>query len=137
MIYIYFLIAAFVVVYLVVFVLIVLKRKKSFTEKNRKYVALKWHEISHTDARTCILEADKLLDFAFGKFLGLNYSKISLGEKLKMKGGVFSDLNGVWFAHKLRNKIAHELDFRVSMAEFKRALSAFKKAFIDLGIKIK
>jgi len=136
-IYVYFLVAAFVVVYLIVFVLVVLRRKRSFAEKDKKYVAVKWAEISNTDARTCILEADKLLDFAFGKFLGQKYFKVSLGEKLKMKGGVFSDLNGVWFAHKLRNKIAHELDFHVSMSEFKKALSAFKKAFIDLGIKIK
>ncbi|EKD64900.1 MAG: hypothetical protein ACD_50C00256G0002 [uncultured bacterium] len=50
---------------------------------------------------------------------------------------MFSDLNGVWFAHKLRNKIAHELDSRVSMGEAKRALAAFKRAFVDLGVKIK
>jgi hypothetical protein len=132
-IYVYFLAAVFIFVVAVCLV----KGRRSFTEKDRKYIALKWHEVSHTDARTCILEADKLLDFALGKFLGQKYFKVSLGEKLKMKGGIFSDLNGVWFAHKLRNKIAHELDFHVSMAEFKRALSAFRKAFIDLGVKIK
>lgn len=112
-------------------------RKRKFSEKDKRYVAAKWNEISHTGARTCIMEADKLLDFCLGKVLGSKYERVSLGEKLKLKGALFSDLNGVWFAHKLRNKIAHELDFRVSMGEFKRALGAFKRAFIDLGVKIK
>lgn len=120
-----------VVVYAITF------RKRRFSEKDRKYVAAKWNEISHTGARTCIMEADKLLDFCLGKVLGSKYERVSLGEKLKLKGAMFSDLNGVWFAHKLRNKIAHELDFRVSMVEVKRALSAFKRAFVDLGVKIK
>jgi hypothetical protein len=126
---IFFLVAA--VVCMVVF------RKSKLSEKDKKYVAVKWHELSHAGVRTCIMEADKLLDFCLGKTLGLKYEKVSLGEKLKLTGGVFSDLNGVWFAHKLRNKIAHELDFRVSMGEAKRALAAFKRAFIDLGVKIK
>jgi len=124
-------------VYAVVFAKIMFNRKLRFSERDKKYVAVKWHELSHAGARNCIMEADKLLDFCLGKILGPKYEKVSFGEKLKLKGVIFSDLNGVWFAHKLRNKIAHELDFRVSMGEAKRALSAFKRAFIDLGVKIK
>lgn len=123
--------------FLVVVYAIMFRKRRFFSEKDKKYVVAKWNEISHTGARTCIMEADKLLDFCLGKVLGSKYERVSLGEKLKLKGAMFSDLNGVWFAHKLRNKIAHELDFRVSMVEVKRALSAFKRAFIDLGVKIK
>lgn len=123
--------------FLVAVYAIAFRKRSFFGERDKKYVATKWNEISHTGARTCIMEADKLLDFCLSKVLGSKYEKVSLGEKLKLKGVLFSDLNGVWFAHKLRNKIAHELDFRVSMTEAKRALSAFKKAFIDLGVKIR
>lgn len=137
MVYVFIIIFFLVVVYAVVFVKIVLSRRRRFSEVDKKYVAMKWNEISHAGARTCIMEADKLLDFCLGKVLGSKYERVSLGEKLKLKGAMFSDLNGVWFAHKLRNKIAHELDFRISMGEFKRALGAFKRAFIDLGVKIK
>lgn len=132
MVYVFIIIIFLVAVYAVVF-----RKRSFFSERDKKYVAVKWNEISHAGARTCIMEADKLLDFCLGKVLGSKYEKVSLGEKLKMKGALFSDLNGVWFAHKLRNKIAHELDFRISMGEFKKALGAFKKAFIDLGVKIK
>jgi hypothetical protein len=76
-----------------------------------------------------ILDADKLLDYAMSKkgFEG------SLGEKLK-KGGKrsFSDVNGVWRAHKLRNKVAHELG-DIDRGEAKIALRNFKKALNDLG----
>ncbi len=126
-----------VAVYAVVFAKVILKRRRRFSESDKRYVAVKWNELSHAGARNCIMEADKLLDFCLGKILGSKYEKASLGEKLKLKGVMFSDLNGVWFAHKLRNKIAHELDSRVSMGEAKRALAAFKRAFVDLGVKIK
>lgn len=80
-----------------------------------------------------ILELDKLLDQML-KRKGLNGS---LGEKLKNNSYLFSNLDDLWFAHKLRNKIAHELDYRISSAQGSKAVSIFKKAFDDLGLNAK
>ena len=59
-------------------------------------------------------DADKLLDF-FLKSKRLKGE--TLGERLKNAQKVFSreDYNALWNAHKLRNKIAHEIDFETSI----------------------
>ncbi|MBT5016136.1 hypothetical protein HN748_04760 [Candidatus Peregrinibacteria bacterium] len=82
--------------------------------------------------KNAVLEADKLLDQA----LKLKNYTGSLGEKMKKAGPLFSDRNGVWGAHKLRNRIAHELNIKVSDFEAKKALGQFKTALRDLGIKL-
>ncbi|MCF7836560.1 hypothetical protein K9N08_02175 [Candidatus Gracilibacteria bacterium] len=79
-----------------------------------------------------IIEADKLLDFVLEKY---GYSG-SLGEKLKKAERLFTDKNGVWVAHKMRNKLAHEINYRPSEFEFRLALENFRKALLDLKIKL-
>jgi hypothetical protein len=91
-----------------------------------------WHAILKSDPKTAILDADKLLDQA----LKLKGYTGTLGEKMKKAGQLFSDRNGIWSAHKLRNRIAHELDVKVSEKETRTALTQFKKALRDLGIKL-
>ena len=39
----------------------------------------------------------------------------------------------IWFAHKLRNRIAHDTDVNVGLVATKRALFIFKKALKELG----
>ena len=77
-----------------------------------------------------VLNADKIVDQA------LRESGIvgeTMGERMKSAVKKFSDNNGLWRAHKLRNRIAHETDVNVSYDEARRALVDFKKALKDLG----
>ncbi len=110
-------------------------RKPSFSDKDTKFMIDKWHQIlaaSQNDTRHAILDADKLLDHALKK---KGYEG-TLGEKMKAARTLFSDNNGIWEAHKARNKVAHELDFHISPKQCQRHLSQFKKALRDLGLKI-
>ncbi len=77
-----------------------------------------------------VLEADKLVDKALkeSKFKGA-----TMGERMVSAKKVFSKRDHVWMAHKLRNKIAHESDVKVSKRQAKAALSAFHRALKDLG----
>jgi hypothetical protein len=77
-----------------------------------------------------VLSADKLLDQALRE-LGVRGQ--TMGERMKSVGPRFSDSNGVWAAHKLRNRIAHEPDVSVTYEEARRALIYFRKALKDLG----
>lgn len=77
-----------------------------------------------------IINADKLLDMAMRE-RGL--SGKNMGERLKGSGSQFSNLNAVWSAHKLRNRIAHEHDIALNQRTTQTALSAFKTALRDLG----
>ena len=57
----------------------------------------------------------------------------TMGDRLKRGGGRFSDINGVWRAHKLRNVIAHESDAEISYKQAQNAVVIYKQALRDLG----
>lgn len=105
--------------------------KGGFSEKEVFYIRSHWVRIIDMfsgNPKVSILDADKLLDYALSK----RGYKGSLGEKLKHSKGLFSNLDGVWRAHKLRNRVAHELG-DIDRGEAKSALAQFKKALNDLG----
>lgn len=77
-----------------------------------------------------VVEADKLLDKAL---MELGVSGKTMGERMKHCGGRFSELNSVWYAHKLRNQIAHERGFKVEYTQARHALQTYKQALKDLG----
>jgi len=110
------------------------KSKKQAISKSDLYkIRNNWKKImQESDYNKSLLNADKLLDF----ILRLKGYKGSLGEKLKKSKSLFTHINHIWFAHKLRNKIAHEIDFHVSKRDYKLAISAFRKAFSDLGVNV-
>lgn len=84
-----------------------------------------------TSYNMAVVEADKLLDKALRE---LNISGKTMGERLKKCGQEkFSNLNSVWYVHKLRNQIAHESGFSLDYAQSKRALTIYRQALKDLG----
>ena len=77
-----------------------------------------------------VIDADKLLDKALCE---MGVAGKTMGERLKRSGDKFSQLNSVWYAHKLRNQIAHEHGFRIEYKQAKHALITFRNALKDLG----
>lgn len=94
-------------------------------------VRTEWKELIRSrDHRHSILEADKLLDYALAK---MGYHG-SLGAKLKKAPSLFTNINDVWAAHKIRNNIAHKLNYKVDEGTYKKTMLQFKQAFKDLNI---
>ena len=81
------------------------------------------------DANRRIVEAEKILDEALGA-LGFHGT---FGEKLKKAGPRFGDPEAVWRAHKLRNRIAHEIGVDVTADDARRTLLALRRALNDLS----
>lgn len=82
--------------------------------------------------KLALLEADKILDEALrlAGFRGEN-----LGERLKkLNDAQLPNLNEIWEAHKLRNRLAHETDFKLNRNTAERALAIYEQAFRDLGL---
>ena len=77
-----------------------------------------------------ILNADKLLDSAIKES---KYGGDTMGERMKSADKAFSNVNAVWAAHKLRNRIAHEPDVTIRYDTARRAMAAFKQALKDVG----
>lgn len=78
----------------------------------------------------CIFEADKLLDQALRD---RGFSGKTMAERMKQCQGKWTNGNGVWAAHKLRNKLAHETDVRVDYERTRLAMLAFKQGLKDVG----
>lgn len=105
--------------------------RKGFEMKELQYIRSHWVRIIDmfsNNPKESILDADKLLDYALDR----SGYKGSVGEKLKISGARFSDIDGLWRAHKLRNQVAHELG-NINIGDAKKALSQFKRALNDLG----
>lgn len=82
---------------------------------------------SHT---LCVLNADKLLDQAL-RDRGI--SGKSMAERMKNCQGKWTNGNGLWAAHKVRNKLAHETDATIDYERARQALVAYKQGLKDLG----
>ncbi len=78
----------------------------------------------------CIMNADKLLDQALRE---RGVAGKNMGERMKSFQGKWTNGNGVWAAHKVRNKLAHEPDARVDYERSRQALQAYKQGLKDVG----
>lgn len=108
------------------------RKRHKISPKEQTRLREKWEKIvseADQNPKGAILEADKILDHA----LKLKGFEGSLGEKLKKASILFSDANAVWSAHKWRNRIAHELEVKITAHEAKTALSQFRQALKDLS----
>ena len=77
-----------------------------------------------------LIEADTLID----KILGLaGYDGENLGAKLKqVERGDVESLDDLWEAHKVRNRIAHEANYKLSLEYTEAAISRYEKALKEL-----
>lgn len=122
------LVAAIVVQYMFIKLM-----KRALRAGARIAIEQAWKRVNaHEHGSLKIVEADKILDEAL-RLLGY---KGTLGDKLKKAGPRFSNLNDVWWAHKLRNKAVHELNHKPHDAEVDRAIGIYHKALTDLGARL-
>jgi hypothetical protein len=120
---------------LLAFFVLIKSSRKGLTDSHQKYIKTHWNKVvarAGGKPNLAIMEADKLLNYTL-KARGVEGS---VGEQLKSAPSLFSDLNGIWTAHKLRNQIAHEIGKEISTNEAKSNLNIFKKALKDLGAKL-
>ena len=111
------------------------KRSHNFDKENYQVDFLRIEQSLVKDNESsysmAIIEGDKLLDRAM---IEMGIQGRTMGDRLKRIGKVkFTQLNAVWHAHKLRNQIAHEHDFKPEYRQALHALETYKQALKDLG----
>jgi hypothetical protein len=122
-------IAAIVVLCAIGFIALVMFGRNLWKPKlslgSARLIQAKWsHVQAMQDVHRKVMDADAVLDLTL-KELGYQGS---LGDKLKKAGKYFPDLNAVWRAHKLRNRIAHEPGTQIHPREAQEALQAIESA---------
>ena len=93
----------------------IVEKSQSMDENQRKFA---------------IIEADTLIE----KILALaGYDGENLGAKLKqVERGDIESLDDLWEAHKVRNRIAHEANYKLSIEYTKAAISRYEKVLKEL-----
>lgn len=81
------------------------------------------------DGHRRVLEAEKVID---GALKELGYGG-TFADKLKKAGPRFSQVESLWKAHKLRNRIAHEMGMTLNGRDVDTAMRAFERALSDLS----
>jgi len=130
-----FLLIAIVIVGIMVFVAISITSKRRYSFDKEEYQTA-WLKIENSLVKSntasyssAVIEADKLLDKALNE---MAMPGKTMGERLKRAGQYFTSVNSVWYAHKMRNQIAHEHGFKIEYNQAKHALASFKQALKDL-----
>lgn len=105
---------------------------------DKKGVQFRWQEIERLSTdngemslKMAVLEADKLLDHAL-KAMAMPGK--TLGERLKFAAYKYPKIKKVWWAHRLRNQLAHESSFYLDPRMARRAIREFKKALQMLNL---
>ena len=104
----------------------------------KQEIAVKLNQLSKiensqnpSEWKSLLIEIDKLLDYTFKKS-GVRGE--TMGERLKNAKSKFkySDYQNIWNAHKARNKLAHEFDYKMSISEMKAHYLVLKKSIKTL-----
>lgn len=102
-------------------------------------VISKWGEIvrhfesvKEAEWKFAIIEADKLVDDLLKQ---AGYPGDTMGERLmNIEKGQLLSLQGLWEAHKIRNKLAHDTNYFLRYAEARQAVKFYEEAIRELGV---
>lgn len=113
---------------------IVLKTDMSKIGAQKAWAGVQKHFFAgdDNDLKIAIIDADNIMNDAL-RYAGIRGG--NLGERLKtIKKGQIPNLEDLWQAHKLRNEIAHETNFKLKRDATEKALHAYETALKNLGV---
>jgi hypothetical protein len=85
-----------------------------------------------SDWKVAVIEADTFMDEALAR---AGFPGDTFGDRLmNMEPGALQSLDGVWWAHKVRNRLAHESDYFLRYTEAKQAVNYFHQALEELRL---
>jgi hypothetical protein len=85
------------------------------------------HELNY---KLAVIEADKLLEHVLVR---LKYPGVTLADKLRVAQIKKPRLKKVWWAHKVRNCVVHDVKYVLKYGETKKILATFKNALKELN----
>jgi hypothetical protein len=110
-------------------------KRKRFPKLNVEHFQKRWQEAqafcnSKNTWPLAVINADKLLDDALKR---RHFKGKTMGERLVSAQHDLTNNDGVWFGHKLRNRLVHEDDTKLKKSDVQQALVGLRQALKDLG----
>jgi len=85
-----------------------------------------------SEYKLALIEADSMLDDTLKR---MGYAGETVGERLeKINSAILPNIEEVWQAHKTRNNIVHDPDYKLTLDEAKKNLSIYEQAFRELQL---
>lgn len=98
-------------------------RRRGLSASDKSILQNSWKKAAaQSDPHRRLLDADNVVCDLLGR---LGYTG-SMGDRLKKAGPRIRNLQALWTAHKLRNRIAHEPGFEAPPSEVQRAVSSLE-----------
>src|SRR3990172_6127617 len=112
------------------------RKRFGLSSQSKEFVKIKWNEIEElvklgkpSNLKQAVISADKLVYYVLGE---LGYQG-TLGERMISAKARFTDYGGIWGAHKLRNRVVHEIEHEMFHFEAGTAIQQYQRALIDLA----
>lgn len=84
------------------------------------------------ELRLALIEVDKLWD---DLLVRMGYAGETTAERMKyLSAAQFSNLEDLWAAHKLRNRVVHDMEYHPRHDEILRAIEIYEKAFREMQL---
>jgi hypothetical protein len=85
---------------------------------------------TEAEYKLAVIEADLMLDDILKR---MGYGGKTLGERLeKLTAATLPNIEQIWEAHKTRNNIVHDPDYRLSLDQARKTLAIYEQALRDL-----
>jgi hypothetical protein len=103
-----------------IFYILFFSKKTVDTWKQTIIDRVKYLQAERLPIQTQIMELDKLVEYGFQNLFN---QKDSLGNLLKLYAQSLdrNRINEIWFAHKIRNKLVHEVEIEVELEDLQKA----------------
>ena len=131
------LIAVILVIALIVIARIFSLKYRGDKGLDRKFFRTRWQKIEELfsygkemNYKLAVIEADKLLDEALKVS---SFPGNTMAERIKVATYKHPKLKEVWWAHKVRNHVVHDVRYILKHGESKMVLRLFKKALKELS----
>ncbi len=83
-----------------------------------------------SEYKLAVIEADSILNDILKR---MGFGGETLGERLeRLTAAILPNLKQIWEAHKIRNNIVHDPDYRLALDETRRVLDIYEQALRDL-----
>ncbi|HSX43675.1 MAG TPA: hypothetical protein VLE69_00020 [Candidatus Saccharimonadales bacterium] len=122
--------AVFIILLVLGFVFRARRKKLNPSKFKNKWQDLQKFLASKETWPLAIITADKLLDEALKK---KRLKGKSMGERMVSAQKLFTDNDGVWYAHNLAKKLMDETAIRLKQADVKKSLMGTRQALRDIG----
>jgi energy-converting hydrogenase Eha subunit A len=104
-----------------------------------KRIAKKWTKIEErlksgqeAELKLAVIEADKFFDDILKR---CGYAGKDMGERLrKINASQISNLDDIWQAHKIRNNIVHDINYKLTVIDAEKAIKSFRNALEELEV---